>query len=41
MTIQDAEKILKGKDNEATLYFQEKTSADCKKFLADCGDGYG
>lgn len=26
MTIKDAEKILKGKDNEATLYFKEKTS---------------
>lgn len=26
MTIQDAEKILRGRENEATLYFKEKTS---------------
>ncbi|GAK54913.1 hypothetical protein U27_01744 [Candidatus Vecturithrix granuli] len=34
MTIQDAEKILKGKDNEATLYFQEKTSARLQEIFS-------
>lgn len=34
MTIQDAEKILKGKDNEATLYFQEKTSEQLQEIFS-------
>ena len=34
MTIQDAEKILKGKDHEATLYFQEKTSARLQEIFS-------
>lgn len=33
MTITDAQKILKGRENEATLYFEEKTSGRLKEIF--------
>ena len=33
MDVKDAEKILKGRDNEATLYFKDKTSAQLQAFF--------